>query len=83
MQEEELIRLIRSWVQENTLDPELAETSLETDTDLLTTGILDSIGFIELLTYLETELGYQIDLATADPQEFTSIKGLCRFAVND
>jgi acyl carrier protein len=55
-------------------------TEIEPDTDLLTTGILDSMGFIELLMFMETEYGYKIDLLDADPAQFSTIKGLCELA---
>jgi acyl carrier protein len=56
-------------------------TEIELGTDLLTAGILDSIGFVELLMFIETEYGYQIDLVNADPAQFTTINGLCELAL--
>jgi hypothetical protein len=44
------------------------------NTYLLTTGILVSIGFVELLMFVETEHGYKIDLIDADPAQFSIIK---------
>jgi acyl carrier protein len=55
-------------------------TEIEPDTDLLTTGILDSMGLVELLIFMESEYGYKIDLIDADPEQFSTIKGLCELA---
>jgi len=52
------------------------------ETDLLTAGILDSMGFVELLMVMETEYGYRIDLAEADPVQFSTIEGLCDLALS-
>ena len=72
-------RLIKQIRGSNTGRTSL-NTEIEPDTDLLTTGILDSMGFVELLIFMETEYGYKIDLLDADPAQFSTIKGLCELA---
>ena len=52
------------------------------ETDLLTAGILDSMGFVDLLMFLETEYGYRIDLTEADPARFSTVQGLCELALS-
>lgn len=52
------------------------ETSLPEDLNLLESGILDSIAFLELLARLEKELNRELDLFEYPPEEFTSVGGL-------
>jgi acyl carrier protein len=49
---------------------------LEDSTDLIGGGWLDSMGFVELLVYIQSVIGKEIDLSDLDPLEFTSIRGL-------
>jgi acyl carrier protein len=51
------------------------------DTDLLATGVVDSLGLVELLNFMEVEYGYNIDLLDADPAQFSTIRGLCELAL--
>ena len=81
--EEELVGLALKWVEENNRNPEEASGGVEGSTDLLATGVLDSIGFIELLTFLENEASCTIDLAELDPEDFVTVEGLCRQALKN
>jgi acyl carrier protein len=47
------------------------------DRDLIADGLLDSVGFIELLLFVERETGYKVDLSDIDPSQFTTLRGLC------
>ena len=38
---------------------------------------IDSIGFLELLGFLENRLGGDLDWSEYDPQEFSNIDGFC------
>jgi acyl carrier protein len=49
------------------------------ETDLLETGILDSLGFVELLVYLETTFGVPITLERIEFDEFRSIIRIAEF----
>jgi acyl carrier protein len=51
------------------------------DTELLASGILDSFSYIDLIVYLEGKTGCKIDLAAADPDEFSKVRGLCNLAL--
>lgn len=73
-------RLIEQ-IRRNTTSKISVNTEITPGTDLLTAGILDSIGFVELLMSIETEYGYQIDLVDADPAQFSTINGLCELAL--
>ena len=80
--EEHVSGLIREWVEANCRKGKSEKIELVEDADLMATGVLDSMGFIELLAYLESITGVRIDLSDLDPKDFTSIKGLSRSAVS-
>ena len=46
------------------------------DLNLLESGLYDSLGFMELLTSIENELGVAVDLSDVDPERFTTYGGL-------
>lgn len=50
------------------------------DDDLFETGLLDSQGFLQLVLHLEDRTGRQIDIAMAEPEEFSTIHGLFHLA---
>lgn len=52
------------------------------DTDLLETGILDSLGLVELLVYLETTFGMKILLEKIEFDNFRSIIKIAEFIEN-
>ena len=82
LQEEHVSALIREWVAANHQKAKSTKIELAEDADLMATGLLDSMGFIELLAYVESITGVRIDFSNLDPEEFTSIKGLSRSAVS-
>jgi acyl carrier protein len=52
------------------------------ETDLLETGILDSLGFVELLVYLESTFEMQILLEKIEFDNFRSIIRIAEFIEN-
>jgi ubiquinone/menaquinone biosynthesis C-methylase UbiE/acyl carrier protein len=73
--EEELSKLIKGWVLGNRTD---GNTPVNDAVDLIASGTLDSMGFIELLSYIEQLTGQKIDLQKFDSNAFTSIQDLVR-----
>jgi len=49
------------------------------DTDLLGTGLLDSLGFVELLLQLEQRIGIHVALENVEPDHFRSIARIAAF----
>ncbi len=76
-----LARDVCSWVQEQVEDAGLDSTEITPETDLLGSGILDSLGFIELIAHIEELTGTQLDLLDIDPDAFPRVRGLCEFAL--
>lgn len=42
---------------------------------LVGTGLLDSLGFLELMTDVEQEFGLQCDFSSSEPEVFTTLGG--------
>lgn len=81
MQEREMLALVKDWVRAHTRAQDAGALPLADDTDLLAAGWLDSLGFVELLAYVEKTTGREVDLSDADPSEFTTVRGFSRFAL--
>ena len=56
-------------------DPE----KLQVDDDLIDSGILDSMGIMQLVTYLEKEYGISIRTEEIEPEQFASVTALAAF----
>ncbi len=74
---------VRSFLLSNLGGP-LASLGLDPkdvpdDFDLLTRGVIDSLGIIELIAAVEQHFGMQLDFADLDPEELTVIGPLCRY----
>lgn len=82
VQHEELVLQIKDWVRSSPQATIPAKTVLSEETDLIASGILDSMGFIELLVFVESVTGQKIDLSGLDSDKFTSIEGLSRSILN-
>jgi acyl carrier protein len=76
----QLAEKIRDWVIAHR-QPGVSVAGLDADTDLIASGILDSVGFVEMLAYAEALLGQHIDLSDIDPEQFTKLGGFCNYAV--
>lgn len=82
LQEEQLSGLIKEWVIQNHKGYEAGVTDFTNNDDLLASGALDSMGFVELLVHVESIVGKKVDLTDLDPNEFTSIRGLSKSLLN-
>ena len=51
------------------------------DTDLLDSGVLDSLKFVELLVHLEQEFGTQVQLNEFEWDNFRSIDRIAQFVI--
>ena len=79
MSQEQLQQLVIKWIRTNKRAS--GQEEISADTELLGTGILDSFGFLDLIVHIESETGFQIDLAEADPADFNVVRGLCNLAL--
>ena len=58
---------------------DLAE--IDDETNLTGSGIIDSMGFVILIGEIENEFDYEIDLGEYEPEEFTTLGGLLKCAI--
>jgi D-alanine--poly(phosphoribitol) ligase subunit 2 len=52
------------------------------ETDLFETGVLDSLGFVELMLHLEQEFGVKITLEEVEIDNFRSVERIAAFLLN-
>jgi acyl carrier protein len=78
----ELVDLAVNWVREHGLINGLDGAKVTADTDLLDGGLLDSVGFVDLILFIEAQSGCKIDLTDIDPAELSVLSTLCRVAFN-
>ena len=52
---------------------------LSDDFDLLLSGVIDSLGLLELVTAVNQHYGREIDFEALDPEQMTVIGPLCRY----
>lgn len=76
---EQIRTLILSQLQPSIATAGLQPDELGDDLDLLTEGLIDSIGIVELVSALEKTLGVTIDFAELDPEHLTVLGPLCRY----
>lgn len=65
---------IKDFVQSELFDEEIVD--FETNTDLLKGGLVDSIGILSLIQYLETEFGISIPPADMVIENFQSLDSI-------
>ena len=52
---------------------------LPEDCDLMLSGVIDSLGLLELVTALSEHFGQEISFETLDPEHMTVVGPLCSF----
>lgn len=55
--------------------------AVDGDIDLIGSGIVSSLGFIELIAGIEKKFNVEIDFEKYDPSSYTTISGLASLAV--
>ncbi|MEM7222520.1 MAG: phosphopantetheine-binding protein [Pseudomonadota bacterium] len=79
-EEDKLIRLAIDWVLENSPNAQSAGQEITGDTNLLEDSLLDSLGFVDLVAFLEKTTNREIDLLELDEDDLSTLQGLCRAA---
>jgi acyl carrier protein len=54
------------------------ELQVEIETDVIASGMLDSLAFVRLLVSLEEEFGLEVNLAEMDLDDFSSVSSVAR-----
>ena len=78
--EDQLRQFILAHVASLAKEKGIALPSMSDEVNLLDMGVLDSLGFIELLLLLQERFGIELQLAELDPAEFSTLKGMVAVA---
>ncbi|REE99947.1 phosphopantetheine-binding protein [Thermomonospora umbrina] len=75
MKHENLIKsfLIREFM------PDVEASELAADYDLLANGVVDSLGLLKLIAWIETEFDLTVDDAGLDPDNFRTVAAIDAF----
>lgn len=78
-----LAREVRSFMLSTLENPLLARglnpQQVPDDFDLLTEGVIDSLGLVELITAVEKQFDIMIDFEELDPENLTIVGPFCRY----
>ncbi|MEV4318163.1 phosphopantetheine-binding protein [Actinocrispum sp. NPDC049592] len=74
------IDTIRRFVVEEFL-PDVSPESLAADYDLLAGGVIDSLGLLKVIAWLENRFGLAVDDIELEPDAFRSIAAISDFIV--
>ncbi|WP_329086508.1 MULTISPECIES: phosphopantetheine-binding protein [unclassified Streptosporangium] len=70
--------LIKSFLIKEFM-PDVEASELATDYDLLANGVVDSLGLLKLIAWIETEFDITVDDAALDPDNFRTIDAIDAF----
>ncbi len=59
--------------------PKARQLNIQDDDQLLENGLLDSLGILDVVTYLEEEFGISISDDELTPDNFQSIRTMCTY----
>jgi acyl carrier protein len=71
---------IEGWIREHTPSTDGAP-DLPPARNLIADGLIDSLGFLNLVGALESAFAVELDFGERDPDEFTTIGGLASVVV--
>ena len=60
---------------------DISSEQLDDDSDLLLSGLIDSLGLLELTAALDEYCGFELDYDTLEPEQMTIVGPLCDFVV--
>jgi acyl carrier protein len=79
--QQDLLNLVIPWIQEHKLANDLERVEITAETDVLRSALLDSFGLVDLMVFIESIIGCNLDITDADPDDFSAVGGLCRIAL--
>ncbi|MGH8885307.1 MAG: acyl carrier protein [Egibacteraceae bacterium] len=74
----DLTQTIKQFVVEAFL-PDVSVDQLGSDYDLLSNGVIDSLGLLEVIAWLEDRFQIAIDGFEISPDNFRSVDAICSF----
>jgi acyl carrier protein len=79
LNEQQIRAFVRDYISKRFQGSGKAQVELDDDCDLLMSGVVDSMGLLELTAAISTYCGHDIDFESLDPEEMTIVGPLCRF----
>ncbi len=76
--EQDLYRFIEAHLQARLRDLNVDSIDVTRDLNMIDTGVLDSMGFIELVADIEDTFDVEVDLEAYRPEELSLVSGLMR-----
>lgn len=73
-----IVHRLRESIAGLGLEPE----AIDDDFDLLTSGVIDSLGLVEMITAIEQDLGCTLEMSDLDPENLTIIGPLSEYIEN-
>jgi len=70
--------VIKQYIVEEFL-PDVAVQDLPVDHDLLADGVIDSLGLLKLIAWIEDRFGLPVDDSAMDPDNFRSVRAIGAF----
>ena len=80
MTQDQFVELLTNWLRANKQFS--ANLQISPDTELLGSGLLDSFDFLDLIVHIESKMAAKIDLSVADPNQFSTVRGLWNLAMS-
>ncbi|MEV6174996.1 acyl carrier protein [Streptomyces sp. NPDC051954] len=62
--------------------PDVPAEELSDDLDLMANGVIDSLGLLKVIAWLEDRYGVDTDAVDLDPESFTSVAAIAAFLAN-
>jgi acyl carrier protein len=59
--------------------PDVPASELDSDFDLLTGGVVDSLGLLKVVAWLETEFDIAVDDSELGPESFRTVAAIAEF----
>ena len=75
---EELAQKLTSYIMSDVL-LDSTQTELAVDDDLLEDGLVDSLGIMRLLAYIETEFGFAVPAQDVTVETFMSVEAIVAY----
>jgi D-alanine--poly(phosphoribitol) ligase subunit 2 len=81
MERSELRQMVVDWLDDNYHFGDAAKLIKNDDLSFLQNGILDSLGFVQLVLHLEKTLAIKIDRKSLSPKNFDSMNKIIEYVV--
>jgi acyl carrier protein len=72
------VSIIKQFVTEE-FAPDISANDLDADLDLLSSGVIDSLGLLKLIAWIETTFDVVVDDAALDPDNFRTVSAIDGF----